>query len=502
MSLRTGAVLSWKPRPGARPRIAAEEFLLTENAVRSNPRFLAGLVRRGITDPSQVRVDPWSAGVFGHGDESDRRIVQGFAFLWDDPYDNQYAHPIENLTAVVDINKGEVIRVDDGKIVPVPRTPHNYAARLQKEWRTDLKPIEIIQPQGPSFSVHGNAVEWCDWRLRIGFTPREGLVLHDIEIRDQGRWRRVLRRAALAEMVVPYGAPHSVHPRKNAFDCGEYGIGMLANSLKLGCDCLGVIRYFAAVSNSIDGIPRVIPNAICLHEEDSGILWKHYDFRTEETDTRRGRRLVVSFIATVGNYEYGFYWYFYLDGTIQLEVKLTGIIYTAGIPSTESLAYGTEVAPGVIGQIHQHLFNVRLDMAVDGDRNTVMEVDTIVDPDGAANPCSNGFRAVETPLTTEKAAQRNADPDRLRYWKIVNPNRRNGLGQPVAYRLLPQSAIRPRRGVEGHNNRAELASADAATRAADEAVQVARPGTTLPSAHEQIDNPDHVTAVQYRATIM
>ena len=46
------------------------------------------------------------------------------------------------------------------------------------------------------------------------------------------------------------------------------------------------------------------------------------------------RRLVVSFISTVGNYEYGFYWYFYMDGSIQLEVKLTGIM------STKALADG------------------------------------------------------------------------------------------------------------------------------------------------------------------
>ena len=64
-----------------------------------------------------------------------------------------------------------------------------------------------------------------------------------------------------------------------------------------------------------------------MHEEDYGILWKHVDLHG---GTQRGapvsRRLVVSFIATVGNYEYGFFWYFYLDGNIQLEVKLTGIV--------------------------------------------------------------------------------------------------------------------------------------------------------------------------------
>lgn len=442
VSLAQGEVVSWKQRPGARPRIAAEEFLLAERAVKADARFIAALERRGITDLNRVRVDPWSAGVFGHRDEQDRRIIHGFAFLRDNAFDNQYAHPVEGLNAIVDINRNEVLHVNDAGAIPVPAAPHNYAARFQTSWRTDLKPIEVVQPEGPSFTVRGNEINWCGWQLRIGFTPREGLVLHDIMIRDNGRWRPVIRRAALAEMVVPYGSPIDSHARKNAFDCGEYGIGMLANSLSLGCDCLGTIHYFDAVANSIDGSARVIPNAICLHEEDAGILWKHYDFRTNETDTRRARRLVVSFIATVGNYEYAFYWHFYLDGTIQLEVKLTGIIYTAGIPSEAARAYGTEVAPGVLGQIHQHLFNVRLDMAVDGTRNTVTEIDTLMEPPGPANPWNNAFRAVETPLTTEKAARRNADAEHLRYWKIINPSSKNAMGQPVAYRLLPQSAIK------------------------------------------------------------
>lgn len=441
VSIPRHEVLSWKPRPNARPRIAAEEFLLAERAVKADARFIAALERRGITDLDRVCVDPWSAGVFGHPEEKDRRIIHGLAFLRDDRFDNQYAHPIEGLDAIVDINRNEVLHVHDAGAMPVPATPCNYAAKFQTTWRADLKPIQVVQPEGPSFTIHGNEVSWCGWRFRVGFTPREGLVLHDLTIRDNGRWRSVLRRASLAEMVVPYGSPDASHARKNAFDCGEYGIGMLTNSLSLGCDCLGTIHYFDAVFNSVDGSPRVIPNAICLHEEDAGVLWKHYDFRSDTTDTRRGRRLVISFIATVGNYEYGFYWYLFLDGTIQLEVKLTGIIYTAGIASDQARIYGTEVSPGVLGLIHQHLFNVRLDMAVDGTHNTVTEVNTVIEPPGPANPWNNAFRALETPLTTEKAARRDVDPGHLRYWKITNPSSRNAVGHPVAYRLLPHSAI-------------------------------------------------------------
>lgn len=54
-----------------------------------------------------------------------------------------------------------------------------------------------------------------------------------------------------------------------------------------------------------------IPKAVCLHEEDAGIMWKHMDYRSGKAEVRRSRRLVLSFISTVVNYEYAFYWYFY-----------------------------------------------------------------------------------------------------------------------------------------------------------------------------------------------
>ena len=215
--------------------------------------------------------------------------------------------------------------------MPLPPEPGNYAAEFIPAMRTDLKPVAITQPEGTSFVVDGHAVTWQKWHFRIGFTPREGLVLHTIGYEDGGRIRPVIYRAALSEMVVPYGDPHPSHNRKNAFDVGEYGIGLMANALELGCDCLGEIRYFDAFLNNSRGEVVRYQNAVCMHEEDTGILWKHFDWRTNQTEVRRSRRLVVSFIATVGNYEYGFYWYFYQDGSIEYEVKLTGIINTGAL---------------------------------------------------------------------------------------------------------------------------------------------------------------------------
>ena len=443
VSLDEEKVTSWRHVPGVQPRIMYEEFVECEATVQSSPEFRAALEKRGITDPDLIMVDSWSAGYYGFPDEEGRRLVIARCFLRTGPNDNGYARPVEGLSVVIDLNKMEVLRIDDYGVVPLPPNPGNYAAEFVKEFRQDLKPLEITQPEGPSFSVDGYAVAWQKWRLRVGFTPREGLVLHDIGYEDQGRVRPVLYRASLSDMVVPYGEPGGDHYRKNAFDAGEYGIGSLTNSLTLGCDCLGEIYYFDAHLNTGGGAAFTIPNAVCMHEEDYGILWKHTDWRTGHAEVRRSRRLVVSSVATVGNYEYGFFWYFYQDGTIQMEIKLTGIINTAGIEEDVTPKYGTLVAPGLNAHIHQHFFNFRLDLDVDGEANVVHEINTVAEPPGPDNPHANAFYAEATPLKTELAAQRVVDPMKGRYWVVTNPSVKNALGRPVGYKLMPGENVLP-----------------------------------------------------------
>jgi primary-amine oxidase len=144
----------------------------------------------------------------------------------------------------------------------------------------------------------------------------------------------------------------------------------------------------------------------------------------------------VSFVATVGNYEYGFFWHFYQDGTLQCEVKLTGIMNTTALSGGPS-EYGVEIAPSLNAPFHQHIFVARLDMAVDGENNSVYEVNTSGLPMGDQNPHGNAFRAVATLLATEKEAMRSTNAATARFWRIVNRESKNGLGQPVSYRLVP-----------------------------------------------------------------
>jgi primary-amine oxidase len=331
--------------------------------------------------------------------------------------------------------------VIDTGAVPVPEEPGNYDdPQIAGPPRRTLRPIAITQPDGPSFAVTPDGrMTWEHWTFQIGFDAREGLVLRQIAIEDGGRRRPVVHRASIAEMVVPYGDPSPVRSWQNYFDTGEYLVGRFANSLALGCDCLGEITYLDATIADDLGNPKVIPNAVCIHEEDQGILWKHSDFWTGVAQTRRQRRLVVSFFTTVGNYDYGFYWYFTLDGTISFEVKATGIPFTSAYRGNGA-EYATEVAPGLGAPFHQHLFSARLDMTVDGVSNAVDEIEVERVPVGAGNERGNAFTYSRTRLRRESEAQRTADNAAGRVWQISNPQSRNRLGRPVAYELRPHGA--------------------------------------------------------------
>ena len=439
VALDDSRLVAYRHIPGAQPTMTIDEQIECEQAVLASAEFKAALKKHyGIEDTRLLMVDIWSAGYYGEEGERGRRLARPLCFIRTDPTDNGYAKPIEGIRPIVDLNTMKVIRVEEYGRWDLPPGQSNYAAERVGEFRRDLKPIEITQPQGPSFETNGHEVRWQKWSFVVGFNAREGLTLHHLRYNDGGKDRSVLYRASITEMVVPYGDPGPTQRRKNAFDVGEYGMGACANSLELGCDCLGLIHYFDAELTTSRGEPLTIKNAICMHEEDYGILWKHTDRRLpDKPEVRRSRRLVISSVSTVENYEYGFFWYLYQDGTIQLEVKLTGILSLGASRPGETLKYGQLVAPQVYAPNHQHFFNFRLDFDLDGVANSVYQVDVVPDKADANNPFSNAFFAQPTLLQSEKQARSHLKFETARSWKIVNPNAKNSLGEPVAYKFIP-----------------------------------------------------------------
>jgi primary-amine oxidase len=425
------------------PALAGDEYRLAGEVVLADPRYLAALAQRGIHDPATVHVEAWSAG---HFEEPGRRLVRAIAWVTEgDERDNEYARPLFGLVALVDLHEMQMLRLDDHApgTPPPPVSPYaSYQDGGGRPYRDDVRPLEITQPEGPSFTVEGNRIRWQRWELSASLHTREGLVLHDVAYSDGGTRRQLCHRASIAELVIPYGDPNPTVHFKNVFDTGEYGLGPLTNSLTLGCDCVGEIRYLDGAVAGIDGTPRVIGNAICIHEEDDNLLWKHTN-RFGVVHRARSRRLVISSIATVGNYEYGYFWYLYQDASWEFEAKLTGVVHTAGWPGAERSPYSLPIGEGVVTSGHQHFFCARLDLDVDGPRNVAFQVDAAPDPAGPGNPDGSAFRAHRTTFERESGAKARVAPERARRFRVENTARRNRIGDAVSYELIPGENVAP-----------------------------------------------------------
>lgn len=413
-----------------------------------------------IPEGFEYVIDPWP---YGGPDEDDGvpKIMQGLVFIRDarkrNPDTNHYAYPIP-LIPVMDWLTKEIIRIDrlptggseDGmepsaasqepRDIFAKSVPAEYVSELlDGPERTDLKPLNVVQPEGASFKIHpDNLIEWQKWRFRLSISPREGPVLHDICYDN----RSVLYRLSYSELTVPYGDPRAPFHRKQAFDFGDAGIGRAANSLKLGCDCLGAIHYVDACFSAADGTPTKLESVACLHEQDGGILWKHTNFRTERGVVARMREFVVQFIATLANYEYIFAFKFDQAGGITVETRATGMMSVVGIEDGKTSKYGNIISPGILAQNHQHIFAVRIDPAIDlfgsdnnGRTEIVVEESHPVKMNPETNPFGNYYEIRRNPV--ERATWIDSEVRLNRTIKLENSAKKNPIsGKSVGYKLI------------------------------------------------------------------
>ena len=444
VDLRAKELSSWRVIPGVQPNFLVEELSSVPDLVRADPRFKEALAKRGIADPSQVLIDPWAPGTLGVNTAEGPRLARAIFFFKGTSVDF-YARPLEGLVALVDLNARKVLEIRDTGVYPVSEDDGAFDEASQPSLRPQPKPLVISQPQGPDFEVRGHEVRWQKWRFHFAVHPREGVVLHQVSYDDGGKTRPILYRAALSEMVVPYGDPDPNWAWRSAFDEGEYGVGRLIAPLEPSVDVPENAVFFDAAFADDFGKAYALPRAAALYERDGGILWKHFEFDSNHNESRRGRELVLTSVAAVGNYDYGYSWIFRQDGSMECEIALTGIMLAKGLPAAGAADpaheheghYLHKVSSVTAAPHHQHFFNYRLDFDVDGTTNTVFELNTRMLPAGKDNPYGNAMAVEETPLRTEKAARRDLNLASGRRWIVRNTGALNALGQPVGYALVP-----------------------------------------------------------------
>lgn len=421
------------------------EIVAVEKAALEDEGAKAELAKLKLPEGTVVISDPWIYGSDGVND--DDRMYQCFLYLRDpmnpsEADSNHYALPLP-ISPVVSTESMKVIRIDmlptgaDNTVKEIEpyqiRPPNEYIPEHQK-LRTDLKPLNVTQPEGPSFKVTqegtSSVLAWQKWHFRVGFNQREGMVLYDVRYDD----RSLFYRLSLSDMNIPYADPRHPYHKKSAFDLGDAGAGIMANNLKLGCDCLGSIYYLDAVLSDDKGGVTPMDNVVCIHEQDAGIGWKHMNYRTGRAVVVRSRELVLQSIITVSNYEYILAFIFNQAGEVDYEVRATGILSTQPVDDGVEVPFGTVVHPGVLAVHHQHIFSLRVDPMIEGYKNRVAYDEAHPMPRSDFNPHGTGYYVEETVI--EKSGGYDIDFDKNREFKIQNAAVRNPVnGKPVAYKI-------------------------------------------------------------------
>ncbi len=465
VDLRASKTISFEKIEGKQPVGKFKEDSIVSEIVKGNKEWNEALIKRGI-NPDSVKSHRgnFAADVglapMGHRE----RIVSP-------EYKNKKfsENPIPGIYAYIDLTDRKVLKViDTGRGYSKPLAIDYFDGTKIKVDLEAPKPVLITQPEGTNYRIEGNQVISPFWKFRFGIHNREGLVISEVQYFDhsQKKWRYILYKGSLAEMIVNYGSPDLLNAVNNYFDVGVYRLFQdTARPLTRGADAPENATYLSSILHNEYGSPIRSDSSVAVFEEYGGVLWRH------ENHSRRATNLAIKYYITAGNYDYGFKWVFKEDGNITVETELNGIPHIrtvervsngmnmggmdmdhmksmSGKKADETIPYqgneyGTVVGPHIEATNHQHWFVYRFDLDVDGPKNSVGEMNVIAVPKGPNNPLGNSMVAQMTMFNNEKNAQRDANIATNRSWMVVNPHVKNKFGNNASYMIMPASGITP-----------------------------------------------------------
>ena len=445
VDLRKSEIVTFRAVPGVQPPLVLPELMAAIETALGDARMQEGLRKRGITDFDELCCIPLTVGNFGREDEQSRRLIKVHCFdIGGGSVD--MATPIEGLFATVDVDRREVIEVTDSGVVPIPpgrpRLDPDSIGTMH-----EVKPMHFSSPEGSNFTIDGSVAAWQNWSFHVRWDFRMGIVLSLVswnEGNGDEAPRSVLYQGSLAEIFVPYQIPTVGWYNRNFMDEGEYGLGTMGTELVPGPDCPETAAFLSPVMANAAGGADTLENRICIFERPTGApLWRHTDFASGEAQSRPALELVVRYIATVGNYDYVFDWLFDQKGNLTFRGGASGIDTIKGVaamnlsdPSAaEDTAWGPLIAPGRVGINHDHFFSIRLDLDVDGTRNSFVRDTLVVEQLGEDSPRRSIWRVKPETSKKDSEAKYRLSYERPALWRVVNPNRRNGVGYPVSYAI-------------------------------------------------------------------
>ncbi|KAG9521807.1 putative membrane copper amine oxidase, partial [Aureobasidium melanogenum] len=363
-------------------------------------------------------------------------------------------------------------------------------ANVEGDWaRTDqigpvlpldtAHPPASITPNGARFAVDAESkwIQWMDFSFFVGYQRDTGLSLWDIRYKGE----RVLYELGLQEALAHYAGQDPVQSGTAYLD-SYYGFGPYAFELVKGYDCPAYATYLNT-SFYVSETTHTHLNSLCLFEYTADYPLQRHS-TSDYVSVTKNTYFTIRSVSTVGNYDYMFSYSFYMDGSINVEVRASGYIQSAYYANNEE--YGYKIHDNLSGSMHDHVLNFKADFDIQGTNNTVAVVNQI--PVSATYPWSKG-KARNT-MKLEKSYIETEDASRL-FWgansatqySVINKDAVNKYGEYRGYRISPSiGAIHLT--VEDSSNLANAA------RWANHDIQVTKQHDTEPRAAHAYNNQD------------
>ncbi len=447
VDLTANRLVQWKELTDVQPPFLTEEFYLLVDEVKKHPDFIAAMKKRGIDNFALIDCYIDVPAYFGTEEQGDRRI--GHCFCEEgNGVRNTWSRQIEGLTTIVDLQKGEVIRVVDEGVIPMATVSGDYDAGSIEKVRPRANPIHTTQPLGPSFVTQDHVISWENWTFHVKPDHRVGMVLSTVTYKDQAKERPILYQGYLSEIFVPYMDPSFAWYHRTFLDGGEFSHGGLTKPLLPGLDAPMNAMYMDGLVCNDYGRPVHRANMIAIFERQTGDpAWRHYS-PSIGSESRIKRELVVRSAAVIGNYDYLFDWIFQQDGSVTVKVGATGIVEAKVSAQDDALstnkntrlpgdAYGRFVDSNVVAVNHSHYFSFRLDLDVDGTNNH-FQMDRLRQKMLPEPQPRRSIWVVEPLIAKEESqAKLNINLEKPALWRVLSTTQKNHVGYPTSYHVAP-----------------------------------------------------------------
>lgn len=200
-------------------------------------------------------------------------------------------------------------------------------------------------------------------------TRELGVQLYNIEYNGQ----RIIYELGLQEAVAHYASASDPFQSSTVYLDSQYGFGVTQYELVSGFDCPAYATFLNS-SFYIGETSHVHPNSICLFEFDKGHPIQRHTTPSYVSVTKNIAFILRS-VSSIGNYDYMFDYEFYLDGSIEVSVRASGYIQSSFWSTRTTGNDGFHIHDHVLGSIHDHVLNYKLDLDVAGTKNSVMKGD-------------------------------------------------------------------------------------------------------------------------------